>query len=62
MSNLTSGQKWVIVAFVASLLTLATTFFLPGEIKTFAYIVISMGVAAYAVLGKEKSSKPKKDI
>lgn len=59
MKNLTSSQKWVIVAFIASACNVLTTFFLEGDIRTFAYILISLGVALYAVLGKDKSEKSK---
>ena len=61
MSNLTSSQKWVIVAFAASILSIAATFFLEGDVRTFAYIIISMGVALYAVLGNSLSRKSKQD-
>jgi hypothetical protein len=59
MNNLTYGQKWVLVAFTAAILTTATTFFLDGDVRTFAYIVISMGVAAYAVLAGKPAEKSK---
>jgi hypothetical protein len=59
MNNLTYGQKWAIVAIIASLLITATTFFLDGDVRTFAYIAISMAVAAYAILGRNQSEKPK---
>jgi hypothetical protein len=61
VTNLTSSQKWVLVAFIASILSLGTTFFLQGDVRIFAYIIISMGVAAYAILGKDKSRKAKND-
>jgi hypothetical protein len=61
MSNLTNSQKWVIVAFTASLLSIAATFFLEGNVQTFAYIVIGMGVALYAVIGNNQSRKSKHD-
>ncbi|HLU12121.1 MAG TPA: hypothetical protein VK003_20765 [Oceanobacillus sp.] len=60
MSNLTNGQKWVIVAFAAAILSIGATFFLEGEVRTFAYIIISMGVGLYAVLSSS-SRKTKRD-
>jgi hypothetical protein len=60
MSNLTGSQKWVIVAFIASALSIAATFFLEGDVRVFAYIIISMGVALYAILGSN-SRKSKQD-
>lgn len=60
MKNLTNSQKWVLVAFAACILGLATTFFLQGNVQVFAYIVISMGVAAYAILGN-RSQKSESD-
>ena len=59
MNNLTYGQKWALVAIIASTLITATTFFLDGDVRTFAYIVISMGVAAYAILGRKPAEKSK---
>lgn len=60
-SNLSSGQRWVVVSFIAALLFLATTFFLQDNIRTFAYIVISMGVALYAILGKQDLGAKRKN-
>ncbi len=60
MQNLTASQRWVIVAFVAVILMLATTFFLQGDVRTFAYVVISMGVALYAILSSKKPDPQQK--
>lgn len=61
MKQLTASQRWVIVAFVAALLLLATTYFLEGDVRTFAYVAISMGVGLYAVLtSKPAPSKEKR--
>jgi hypothetical protein len=57
MNNLTNSQKWVIVAFIATALTLGATFFLEGDVRTFAYIVISLLVAGFAVLGRDDKAK-----
>jgi hypothetical protein len=51
-NNLSYGQKWLVVVFTASILTMATTFFLSGNVQTFAYIVISSGVALFAVFNR----------
>lgn len=58
MNILTSSQKWVMVAFIATALIMATTFFLEGDGRTFAYILISLLVAGYAVLtGNDEKAK-----
>jgi len=47
----------VIVSFIAAILLLGTTFFLEGDVRTFAYVVISMGVGLYAVLSQRDNSE-----
>lgn len=57
MSSLSASQRWVIVSFIAAILLLGTTFFLEGDVRTFAYVVISMGVGLYAVLSQRDNSE-----
>jgi hypothetical protein len=61
MSNLNDSQKWALVAFVAGALMIANTFFLQGDVRTFGYIIISLGVAAYAVITSGGDEKKKND-
>lgn len=60
MSNLTHSQKWLIVAFTAAALTLGITFFLEGDVRTFAYFVVGLLVAGFAIIGGEQEEKRKK--
>lgn len=60
-SNLSASQRWLVVAFIAAILLLATTFFLQGDVRTFAYILISMGVAAYAILSQRETDTKTKN-
>lgn len=59
MQNLSAGQKWVIVAMIAGILSTATTFFLEGNVRIMAYIIISSAVGLYAVLSKPNTEKTK---
>jgi hypothetical protein len=57
MRNLTNSQKWIIVAFTATALTLAITFFLEGDVRTFAYVVVGLFIAGFAILSGNQKSK-----
>lgn len=57
MRNLTNSQKWVIVSFIAAAAIMATTLFLQGDVRTFAFIIIGLFVAGYAVLSGDKTKK-----
>jgi hypothetical protein len=61
MRNLTDSQKWALVAFAVAASTAAITFFLQAEVRTFAYMLVGLGVAAFAVLqgGREDDEKRK---
>lgn len=58
--QLTKGQQWALAAFVTTIITMANGFFLEGQVQTFAYIVISVCFAAFAVLmssGKKQKNE-----
>ncbi len=57
MNNLTSTQQWIIVAFIASAAFLAVTLFLQGDIQVFAYVIVSLFVAGFAILRETNKSK-----
>jgi hypothetical protein len=60
MNNLSSGQKWALVAFATSATLLATTLFLQDNVRTFAFFMIGLAVAAYAVISsRDEDDKPK---
>jgi hypothetical protein len=57
MANLSRGQIWVLASFVASAAMMATTFFLKGDVQIFAYAIIGLFFAAFAVLMSGKRAK-----
>ena len=57
MSNLSRGQIWVLASFVASAAMLATTFFLKGDVQTFAYAIIGLIFAGFAIIMSGKRAK-----
>lgn len=48
MFNLSRSQIWLLGSFISVLAVLATTWFLEGNIQTFAYVAISMAFAFFA--------------
>lgn len=59
MNNLTNSQKWLVVAFTATALTLGITFFLDGDVRTFAYVVVGLLVAGFAIINGDQEEKRK---
>lgn len=52
--SLSSSQRWVLVAFLASICTLFVTLFLQdSNVRTFGYVLISMCVGAYAIFSQK---------
>lgn len=49
MKNLTHSQIWLLACFISVAAVLATTWFLQGTVQTFAFIIISMVFAFFAV-------------
>ncbi|MEZ4671070.1 MAG: hypothetical protein R3E39_24460 [Anaerolineae bacterium] len=49
MNNLTRSQTWLLGCFIAVAAFIGTSLFLQGTVQTFAYIIISMAFAFFAV-------------
>lgn len=60
LQNLSSGQKWVLVAMVASLLFVATALLLQGTVQVVAFVAISTAVGAFAVIQSNQSDEKDK--
>lgn len=60
-NNLTNDQRWLFAAFAFVIASLFITFFLSGQVQVFAYIVIAMLFAGFAILmsSNEDSKKNK---
>jgi len=54
MKNLTSSQRWVIVAFAASAMFAITTFLLEGNVQIVAYMLVGLAVAGYAIISSSE--------
>lgn len=50
MTNLSTSQRWAVVAIAAAICFMAVTLFLEGSIQIFGYVVVSALVAIYAVV------------
>lgn len=61
MQSLTQSQKWLVAVFAVSLLGLANTFFLSGDVQTFGYIAIAMGFALFAIVMGNGDEKEKRE-
>ncbi|HUN06167.1 MAG TPA: hypothetical protein PLQ56_06180 [Aggregatilineales bacterium] len=57
MSNLTQTQMWLLGCFIAVAAIIGTSMFLQGTVQTFAYIVISMAFAFFAVTMSARQKK-----
>ncbi|GAB4523219.1 MAG: hypothetical protein OHK0046_36630 [Anaerolineae bacterium] len=57
MTNLTLSQMWAIVSIMAAVAFIGTAMFLDGDVQTFAFVVISMLVAGFAVVTSNNKEK-----
>jgi len=56
--DLTQGQKWIAAAFIVSVLTVANSLFVQGDIQTFLYVAIGASFAFFAIImGDRNKSK-----
>lgn len=57
--KLDTSTIWVLASMIAALCFLAVTFFLSGDVRTFGYIAVSFGFAAFAVIMSNNTEKRK---
>lgn len=55
-----NSTRWLIAAFAAGLASLFITFFLEGDVRTFAYAAVGMGFALFAVIQSQNDDEKKK--
>lgn len=48
-SNLENSQKWALVALVAAAASIINTLLISGDVQIVIYVIIGLGVAAFAV-------------
>jgi len=49
MQRRTQSRKWLVAIFGVSILSVANTLFLTGDVQTFAYVVLAMGFAFFTI-------------
>lgn len=57
--QLTSSTLWVLASLITSLAFVAVTFFLSGDVRTFGYIAVAFGFAAFSAIMSNNSEKRK---
>ncbi len=59
MQSRANSPKWLAGIFAVSILGLANTFFLSGDVQTFVYVGLAMGFAFFAITMSNQEEREK---